>query len=131
MVRGKAAESRGQAIKRRMVKIGMTPTTLGREAGVDRGTVKRAIDDLPTVRDTTYTALELALDAVEELTGENGPDNPRVAQRHHLVPARIVELEATTTEGVRFAVKGPVDDAAALEAMILRLIAKPHHGGAP
>lgn len=114
----KASESRGQAIKRRMVKVGMTPTSLGKEAGVDRGTVNRALDDRPTVRDTTYTALELALDAVEELTGENGPDHPRLLQSG----PRIVELEATTAEGVRFAVKGPVEDSATLEAMILRLV---------
>lgn len=113
-----ATESRGQAIKRRMVKLGMSPTSLARESGVDRATVNRALEDRQTVRDTTYTALELALDSLEELTGENGPDSPRL-----LPPGvRIVELEGTTVDGVRFAVRGPVEDSATLEATLLRLV---------
>lgn len=116
------AESRGEAIKRRMVALGMTPSSLSKAARIDRGTVTRAIADVATVRDTTYTQLEITLEGIEEEVGQHGPDLSAVAPFRQ---GDVVELQATIGDGadaVRFVVKGPIADREELEAMISRLV---------
>lgn len=107
-------ETRGQAILRRMRRIGMTNTSLAKEArGMDRTTVSRAIRDDPTVTDTTYERLEGTLDRIEHELGYGGPDAVMSTG------AGLVEFEV---DGDHVIVKGPVADVDALAALVAKLI---------
>lgn len=108
-----AAETRGQAIERRMLALGMNYTSLGDQAGgLYRQTVKRATEDHPSTRPATYAQLEAALDRIEQETGQNEPglSGPQIV---------VVRLRDGDRE---VAVEGPVDNLEALEAAADRLL---------
>lgn len=111
-------ESRGAAINRRMRALGMNFTSLGKEArGTYRQTVKRATEDNPTVEPGTYDILEATLDRLERQLGHaGGPDAVLSTEE------RLIEFEVSSDAGVRVVVRGPVTDAAALEAAVANLI---------
>jgi len=97
---------------------GMGPTELAEYAGVSRGLVYRILNAEDGVRDSSFLRLERALDAFEHETGtDEGAPAGLVSTEEGLV-----EFEVTGDFGVRVVVKGPVKDADAIEASVVRLI---------
>jgi hypothetical protein len=109
-------ETRGQAIGRRMRAIGMNPMDLAGEAGRNRSLLYRVLKDEANVRDDSYRAFELALDRIEREHGHGGPDAVLSTEQG------LIEFEVTGDFGVRVVVKGPIENAAELEASVARLI---------
>lgn len=111
------SETRGQAIGRRMNALGMKAKDLAREADRNRSLLYRVLNDEPNVREDSYRAFELALDRMEYDGGLGGPDAILSTEQG------LIEFEVTADAlGLRVVVKGPVEDAAAIEAQVARLI---------
>lgn len=67
-------ETRGQAIKRRRLALGFTSLRKFKdEIGIGRDTISEAERDEETVRDSTYEAIEAALDRLERKYGMDDP----------------------------------------------------------
>lgn len=105
----------GADVNRRRTEIGMSVSALAKRAGVDRGSLA-ALEEGRTVRDTTVAAVLRALADLEHEMGMDVPGPAAPAQPH------LIEFEVTGDFGVRIVVKGPVEDAAELEASVARLI---------
>lgn len=112
-------ESRGDAIRRRFDALGISDREWMTETGIDIKTVHRACDPDHNTRESSYLAIESALQTIED----------RLAGR----PTRRGELEGDSGEGlvefrlsgnfgVDVVVKGPVRDREALEESVSRLI---------
>jgi len=110
-------ETRGGAIKRRMNALGISAVELAAEAKVSRGQVYRVIRDRENVTDRSYGACESALDRIEREHGHGGPDALLSTE------AGLIEFGVDVDAiGVHVVVKGPVANAAELEASVARLI---------
>lgn len=113
----KDGETRGQAISRRMTALGMGPSELADEASMSRGQVYRVTKDAEGVTDRSYSACERALDRLEREHGHGGPDALLSTE------AGLIEFGVDVDAiGVHVVVKGPVANAAELEASVARLI---------
>lgn len=62
-------EARAVAAARRIARIGVPKQELARLAGVDRGTLGRALKADPRIEDRTWVKVERALDRLEEEIG--------------------------------------------------------------
>jgi transcriptional regulator with XRE-family HTH domain len=110
-------ETRGEAIKRRMDALGISAGDLATEAGISRGQVYRVISDRENVTGRSYGACESALDRLEREHGHGGPDALLSTE------AGLIEFGVDVDAiGVHVVVKGPVANAAELEASVARLI---------
>lgn len=68
-------ETRGQALKRRRLALGYTSLRrFADKVGIGRDTISDAEADAPKVRDSTYDALEAALERLEREFGMSDPD---------------------------------------------------------
>lgn len=105
----------GDDVNARRTAIGMSVSALAKRAGVDRGSLA-ALEEGRTVRDTTEAAVLRTLAELEHEMGMDVPAPRQPAQPH------LMEFEVTGDFGVRIVVKGPVEDAAELEASVARLI---------
>lgn len=120
------AETRGEAIKRRMDALGLGASELAAEASISRGQVYRVIGDAESVTERSYGACERALDRIEFEHGHNGPD--AVVSTDAGMVEFSVDVDAI---GVHVTVKGPVADAAEWEASITRIIRNIRAGDLP
>lgn len=108
-------DATGGDVHARRTAIGMSVSALAKRAGVDRGSLA-ALEEGRTVRDTTVAAVLRTLSELEHEMGMDVPEPAPPAQPH------LMEFEVTGDFGVRIVVKGPVEDAAELEASVARLI---------
>ncbi|HJR90224.1 MAG TPA: helix-turn-helix transcriptional regulator [Aeromicrobium sp.] len=108
-------DTTGADVYARRTAIGMSVSALAKRAGVDRGSLA-ALEEGRTVRDTTEAAVLRTLADLEHEMGMDVPEPRQPAQPH------LMEFEVTGDFGVRIVVKGPVEDAAELEASVARLI---------
>lgn len=108
-------DATGADVNRRRTAIGMSVSALAKRAGVDRGSLA-ALEEGRTVRDTTAAAVLRTLADLEHEMGMDVPEPPTAAQ------PSLMEFEVTGDFGVRVVVKGPVENAAELEASVARLI---------
>lgn len=92
---------------------------------MDRGAVGRALADNASTSDQTFDRLEGTLDRLEHEHGYGGPDAVLST------PGGLMEFEVTGDFGVRVIVKGPVENAAELEASVARLIRDIRAAGEP
>lgn len=115
---GEEGESRGAAIKRRFDTLGISGREWQTETGIDRKTLARAMDDNPVVRDTTYTAIETALDRIERHNA--GMPAGAVVETDPANDLVTVRLEGNF--GVKAVVEGPVRDLDALEELVAHLV---------
>jgi transcriptional regulator with XRE-family HTH domain len=108
---------RGSQIRARRVKLGISVKELALRAGVDRGTLASLEADDGRVRETTISAIERALDVLEQ---EMGIDAPAAEdERAH----GLVRFEVTGVYGAdALVVEGPVENIAELEAIIDRIM---------
>lgn len=68
-------ETRGQVLKRRRLALGFRSLReFARKVGIGRDTIAEAERDEPSVRDSTYEALDAALDRLEREFGMSDPD---------------------------------------------------------
>lgn len=105
--------SRGSAIQNRLTALGISDREFQERAGVDRKTLRKAIADLPSVRDNTYRVIESWLDREEA--------------KHAGVPESdpgddLIEFRLSGNFGVDVVVKGPIRDRGQLEDAVVRLI---------
>lgn len=107
-------EAEGAQIRARRTRIGMGVKPLADRAGIDRGTLK-AIEEGAPARDSTIGAIERALDELEEAMG--------LGEGYPSTEAGLIEFDVNVDAiGVHVVVKGPVADAAEIEASVARLI---------
>jgi transcriptional regulator with XRE-family HTH domain len=104
----------GDRIRARRVALGLSVRALAERAGVDRSrvaNVEKGID----ARDSTIGAIESALSAIEQEV--SGPYDDRQARTvTYRVQVGALDVDVT--------VAGPIEDAAALEDSVARLLAK-------
>lgn len=104
---------RGESIRARRVRLGIGVKPLAMRAGVDRGTLAAIEAGDERARETTYAAVERALELLEQEMGiEPAGGNS----------ADVVEFRVAGNFGVDVVVKGPIRDLPALEASVARLM---------
>jgi transcriptional regulator with XRE-family HTH domain len=108
---------RAESIRARRVSLGISAKELALRAGVDRGTLAALEAGEERVRDSTFGAVERALDALEQ---EMGVEHPR--KQNGTNGGDVVEFRVSGDFGVDVVVKGPVRDMDALEASVSRLL---------
>jgi len=109
--------ARGDAIQDRLDALGISDREFQNKTGIDRKTLKRAVEGHASVRPQTYLAIEAGLDRLEQenrgLPAEERPDDPG---------ADLIEFRLSGNFGVDIVVKGPVRDRSELEDSVARLI---------
>jgi hypothetical protein len=110
--------SRGAAIKRRFDALGISGREWRTETGIDRKTLARAIEDNPSMREKTYTAIETALDHLERHNA--GMPDGAIVETDPSSDLVTVRLEGNF--GVKAVVEGPVRDLEALEELVSHLV---------
>ena len=113
-----APVSDGEAVQERRTRLGLSVSELARRAHVDRGRLT-ALEAGETVRDSTLGAVEHALDKLEQELGMNDPDTPSGVVR--FVVRGVYGAEALVVEG-------PVENIAALEASVDRIMRRLRNG---
>lgn len=108
-------EDRGAAIQGRIDRLGISDREFHERTGIDRKTLRRAINNDDAVRASTYGAIEAALTELERLV----KGVPAGDSEEHLV-----EFTVEGNFGVRAIVKGPISDMAALQEAAARLVAE-------
>jgi len=109
------SKERGQRIQERRLRLAMDVAPLARRAHVDRDTLKRMEEGDPKVRDTTFRAVERALDDLESEMGMDDADRPGGPRVVRFVVRGVYGAEALIVEG-------PVEDIAELEASVDRIM---------
>lgn len=112
---------RGAAIGCRLSELGIGDREFQRGTGIDRKTLRRAISNDPSVRESTYAAIETNLDRLERrLQGAATTQEGGQGQ---------MTLRLSLSSGVEAVVQGSVDDMdaliEALERIALRLREEP------
>lgn len=105
-------ETRGHAIKRRRLALGMSVNALAKKVEMDRATLTAAEAGDPRTTDLTYTRVENWLTDFE---AEIGAADPSPSDD-------LVEFRLSGNFGVDVVVKGPVANLAELEGSIARLL---------
>lgn len=110
---GADARERGDRIGKRLEALGMTPNAFQARSGIDRMTLKRAVEAAPTVRPSTYGAIEKALSELEDEIGMNDPE--RTAGVARFIVRGVYGAESLIVEG-------PVENIADLERSVDRIM---------
>ena len=109
---------RGREIGRRFEALEIGDREWHKRTGIDRKTLHRAIEGLPTVRASTYEAIESHLDKLEaRLRGVTPPpaEEKKIGEDY-------VEFTVEGNFGVRAVVRGPVENIAELQKAVDALI---------
>lgn len=108
---GRVTDETGSQLRDRRLRLGMSVRQLAEEADVDRGRLA-ALEAGEPVRETTTAKVRAALDRLDEEIGmDTGDEN-----------GREVEFRVRGNFGVDVVVRGPIEDIAALEASVARLV---------
>lgn len=107
---------RGDEIKRRLEALGISDREFHETTGIDRKTLRRAIEGQDRVRPSTFVAIESALMQLEQRV--TGPKARAVGDPRD----DLVEFTIEGNFGVRAVVKGPVRDMDALESAVAKLV---------
>lgn len=115
---GDVEEDRGAAIRERVEALGISEREFAAESHIDRKTLRRAMESDPTVRPSTFGAIESALGRLEDHA------RARVSSRPIGDPSEdMIELEFEESPGRRVVIKGPAGNLDQMEASLARLIA--------
>ena len=112
-------ESRSDAIKRRFDALGISDREWMTKTGIDIKTVHRACDPEHNTRESSYLAIESAIQTLEDRAA--GRPTSR-GQLEGDADQGIVEFRLSGNFGVDVVVKGPIADREALEQSVTRLI---------
>lgn len=107
-------EERGKEIQERLDAIGVGDREFHTATGIDRKTLRRAVAGEPGTRNSTYIAIESALDKLEAKFRGEAVAMPSSED--------YVEFTVEGNFGVRAVVKGPVKDMAELQRAVTRLV---------
>lgn len=105
---------RGEQIKDRLERLGISDREFYAKTGIDRKTLNRAIAGAAGVRGSTFMAIEAALDKLEAVM--------RGEPVAHAPSEDLVEFTIEGNFGVRAVVKGPVKDMDELQRAVARLV---------
>jgi hypothetical protein len=108
---------RGTEIQRRLDALGISDREFREETGIDRKTLRRAVNAEERVRPSTYAAIESALDKLEREVGIGAP-TPQLSG----AGTDLIEFDVSSEGGFHVVVKGPVKDADALRAPVTAFI---------
>lgn len=117
------AVGRGQKVRERRVRLGMSGRELATVAGIDRGRLAKIEKGDPSVRDTTVGPVLAALDRLEHEMSMDLPEGASLVgdPEHGLV---MFEVEDTAGANVRrVVVRGPVQDMDELREQVSKLLA--------
>jgi len=110
-------DDRGAQIQQRLDELGISDREFHEVTGIDRKTLRRAVDGQERVRPSTYAAIESALDKIEQRVA-GAPQQRPIGD-----PAQdLVEFTIEGNFGIRAVVKGPVRDMDALQAAVSKLV---------
>lgn len=107
---------RGAWIERRMRLIGISQRAFAEHAGINRATVKKAVEGDEGMLERNLRRIEKALDDLEEEMGIEPDDS-----RQHGGPGPLI-FQMTTPDGMEITVSGPVEDADMLRKQVTKLI---------
>lgn len=107
---------RGAWIERRMRLIGISQRAFAEHAGINRATVKKAVEGDEGVLERNLRRIEKALDDLEEEMGIEPEDLSRQGG------AGPLTFQMTTPDGMEIIVSGPVEDADMLREQVTKLI---------
>jgi DNA-binding XRE family transcriptional regulator len=111
----------GDRFRERRDRLNLTQDQLAEEAGVSRDTVRHVEQD--RAGKTSRRRVGEALTRLEfEARGEAAAGATGATVAGERPEPHLIEFEVTGDFGVRVVVKGPVDNAAELEASVARLI---------
>lgn len=114
---GTVSDDVGTRIQARRTRIGIGKSALAKRAGLNRSTLAAIENGEVSPRDTTVSMIERALDDLEHEMGWDGPDAVMSTE------AGLMEFGVNVDAiGVHVVVKGPIANAAELEASVARLI---------
>lgn len=105
-------DAQGADFKERRLALGLSISELAKRAGIDRGVLTKIEAGEPGRRDTSLGAVERALLDLEQATGMNDPDKPRVVR---FVVRGVYGAESLVVEG-------PVESIAELERSVDRIM---------
>lgn len=115
-------ETRGKALRERMVALGLDESKLSRATGKDRGTIRRAFDG--TASTITYEQLEMWFDREEHKVGQGVEVVPAIGAPGD-DPAKHVMIRIE--EGGTVVVDGPPESMDALIAAATALMREMKH----
>lgn len=107
--------SRGARIQERLDALGISDREFHETTGIDRKTLRRAVDGEERVRPGTYAAIEAAVTQLEQRVAG-------VTEHNDSPEDDMVEFTVEGNFGVRAVVKGPVRDLAALQDAVAKLV---------
>ena len=117
---GLVTNDRGAEIQRRLDRLNLSDRDFERRTGVERKTLRRAIDEGDRTRESTWRNIETALAQLEaRFRGEPTTSAPAPDQE---AGPRMVTLRRTEGD-VNIVVEGPIDDLDALVETVKRLLA--------
>lgn len=109
-------EERGAQIQARLDELGIKDREFYAKTGIDRKTLRRAVAGEERVRDSTYDAINAALDRLE--VSNEGIGEAEVDPTND----DYVEFTVEGNFGVRAVVKGPVRDMDELQKAVAHLV---------
>lgn len=108
---------RGQAIQRRLDRLGISDREFHERTGIDRKTLRRAVSGAANVRSSTYAAIESELDKIERRVSP-----PKLSREGGETEPGLVTFKLSGNFGVDVVVQGPVENLNELEASVERLL---------
>lgn len=109
---------RGAEVQRRLDALNLGDREFERRTGVDRKTLRRAIDEGEKTRESTWRSIEGALDTLEaRFRGEPTPAAPTRPGDPH-----VITIRGSRGGDIDVAVSGPIEDLEALTATVERLL---------
>jgi len=116
---GLMTNDRGAEVQRRLDRLNLSDRDFERRTGVERKTLRRAIDEGDRTRESTWRNIELALDQLEARF--RGEPTPAPAAGTETGP-QVVTIRRSQGD-VDIVVEGPIGDLDALVATVERLLA--------
>lgn len=106
---------RGAEIQKRIDALGITDREFYAKTGIDRKTLRRAVEGVEGTRASTYIAIEAALAKLENAVRGK-------AVTHRMGEEDYVEFTVEGNFGVRAVVRGPVKDMDELQRAVGKLV---------
>lgn len=116
---GFVTNDRGAEIQRRLDRLNLSDRDFERRTGVERKTLRRAIEQGDRTRESTWRSIEAALDQLEaRFRGEPTPAGPK----NEGAGPHMVTIRGTRAGDVDVVVEGPIEDIDKLAATVERLL---------
>ena len=120
---GAVSNERGAGIQARLDALSLSDREFERRTGVERKTLRRAIDGGERTRESTWRSIESALDTLEaRFRGEPTTAPPPVPLEQLPGDPHMVTIRGTRGGDIDVVVSGPVEDIETLAATVERLL---------